>query len=58
MKTLPAANAKPVAGRATPARFRLRVWHVLLGSLLVSLLCWGALFLLIDLAATALHWKA
>jgi hypothetical protein len=57
MKTLSASNAKLIgAGRARRAGFRLRVWHVLLGLLLASLLAWGALFLLIELAAGALHW--
>jgi hypothetical protein len=57
MKTLSLANAKPVdAGRAPRAGFRLRVWHMLFGALLASLLGWAALFLLIDLATGALHW--
>jgi hypothetical protein len=57
MKTLSVTYEKPIeAGTAAPARFRLRVWHLLFGSLLVSLMGWGALFLLIDWAAVALHW--
>jgi hypothetical protein len=57
MKTLSVTYEKPVeAGAAAPARFRLRVWHVLFGALLISLLGWGALFLLIDLIGAALHW--
>jgi hypothetical protein len=56
MKTLSLANAKPVDARsAAPGRFRLRVWHVLFGLLVVSLLGWAGLFLLIDVAAAALH---
>ncbi len=57
MKTLSVSYEKPIEARsALPARFRLRVWHMLLGALLFSLLGWGALFLLVDLAAAALHW--
>ncbi len=55
MKTL-LAKAEPAGARtAARTRFRLRVWHVLLGLLLFSLLAWGTLFLLIGLAAAALH---
>lgn len=57
MKTLSVTYEKPVeAGAAGRARFRFRVWHLLVGSLLVSLLGWGAIFLLIDLTAAALRW--
>jgi hypothetical protein len=56
MKTLTVANAKSIGARtAAPAHFRFRVWHMLFSSILVSLLCWGALFFLIDLAASALR---
>ena len=56
MKSLSVIYQKPAAARkAAPARFRFRIWHMLFGALLVSLLGWAALFLLIDLAAVALH---
>ncbi len=56
MKTLTVTYEKPIAARsAGPARVRFRVWHMLFGALLVSLIGWGALFLLIDLAANALR---
>jgi hypothetical protein len=56
MKTLSVSYEKPIeARRAAPARVRFRVWHMLFGALFVSLLGWGALFLLIDLAAAALR---
>lgn len=56
MKTLSVTYEKPAEARRAPARFRFRIWHMLLGALLASLLGWGVLFLLIDLAAVALHW--
>ncbi len=55
MKTLSMANAESIDARAARARVRLRVWHMLFGSILAGLLCWGALFFAIDLAAAALH---
>lgn len=56
MKTLSVIYEEPVEARsAAPSRVRLRVWHMLFGALLVSLLGWGALFLVIDLAAAALR---
>jgi hypothetical protein len=56
MKTLTVIYEKPIeARRAAPARIRFRVWHMLFGALTVSLIGWGALFLLIDLAVSALH---
>ena len=57
MKTLSVIYAKPIQARtASPTRVTFRVWHMLFGALLVSLLGWGALFLMIDLAAATLHW--
>jgi len=56
MKTLSVIYEKPIEARsAAPSRFRPRIWHMLFGAILVSLMGWGALFLLIDVAATALH---
>jgi hypothetical protein len=55
MKTLSVLHEKPIeARRSVRARVQLRVWHVLVGAVLVSLVGWAALFLLIDLAASAL----
>lgn len=57
MKTLSVIYEKPIeARRASPARVQFRVWHMLLGAVLVSLIGWSVLFLLIDLTAAALHW--
>jgi hypothetical protein len=56
MKTLSVIYERPIEARsAAPARVRLRVWHMLVGVLMLSLLGWGALFLMVDLAASALH---
>jgi hypothetical protein len=57
MKTLSVTYEKPIeARRSVPARLRLRVWHMLFGAALASLIGWGALFLLIDVTVTALQW--
>jgi hypothetical protein len=56
MKTLSVIYERPIQARnAALARVRFRIWHMLLGALLVSLLGWGVLFLVVDLAAAALH---
>jgi hypothetical protein len=56
MKTLSVSYEKPARPvRVAPARLRFRVWHMLAGSLLVSLVAWAGLIALIDMVAGALR---